>query len=262
MAKTAVPRRVETRDGLQNILQELARAPDPTQALLLETPADMLEMVQARTGLDEGTVLRYMEDMERGDIFPPLKGRGEMEVWKLHGYDGSHRREAMIRLAEARKEKAYVIIEIRLGTRRDALLDGIGSNGDHGLPLRNADKRKAVELLLNDLEWRGWANRKLARIARVSAPLVEEVRMEMEQKAAARGEALPEVRTRKCERNGKVYSCKVTAPGGKRPRAVDPEQEIGKLVDQLLEKAATLDDKARLRLAKRLQPLCADEPCA
>jgi hypothetical protein len=45
--------------------------------------------------------------------------------------------------------------------QRDALLYSISFNAAHGLPRTNADKRKAVRLLLADAEWGQWSHRSL-----------------------------------------------------------------------------------------------------
>lgn len=39
---------------------------------------------------------------------------------------------------------------------REAILFIVGANASHGLRRTNADKRRTVERLLADEEWRGW----------------------------------------------------------------------------------------------------------
>jgi len=43
-----------------------------------------------------------------------------------------------------------ILAEIHNGTRRDAILYACGANNEHGLRRTNADKRKAITLLLQD----------------------------------------------------------------------------------------------------------------
>jgi hypothetical protein len=50
------------------------------------------------------------------------------------------------------------------------------ANGEHGLPRTNADKRRAVELLLADAEWSQWSDREIARRAAVNKFLVNQMR--------------------------------------------------------------------------------------
>src|SRR5262249_61805033 len=52
---------------------------------------------------------------------------------------------------------------IHQGGRREAILHSVGANADHGLRRTNADKRRAVSILLEDAEWRSWSNRTIAR---------------------------------------------------------------------------------------------------
>ena len=66
--------------------------------------------------------------------------------------------------------------DVRSGTKRDAVLFGIGSNSEHGLPRTDADKLHIVNLLLNDEEWVKWSNREIARRCKVSHKFVNGVR--------------------------------------------------------------------------------------
>ena len=66
-----------------------------------------------------------------------------------------------------------ILADIRQGTRRDAILFACGANSEHGLRRTNADKRKAVTLLLQDEEW---SARKIAERCAVSPGFVDEVK--------------------------------------------------------------------------------------
>jgi hypothetical protein len=66
--------------------------------------------------------------------------------------------------------------DVRSGTQRDALLSAIFANADHGLPRTNADKRKAVTLLLADPEWRQWSDSEIARRCQVTRVYVGKLR--------------------------------------------------------------------------------------
>jgi hypothetical protein len=52
--------------------------------------------------------------------------------------------------------------------RRDALLFSVGANAIHGHRRTNEDKRRAVDVLLNDPEWRVWNDSEIARRCGVS----------------------------------------------------------------------------------------------
>jgi hypothetical protein len=60
--------------------------------------------------------------------------------------------------------------------QQDALLYSISSNAAHGLPRTNADKRKAIRLLLADAERGQWSDRESARHCRVSQWFVSRLR--------------------------------------------------------------------------------------
>jgi hypothetical protein len=60
--------------------------------------------------------------------------------------------------------------------QRDALLYSISSSAAHGLPRTNADKQRAVRLLLADAEWGQWSDRAIARHCQVSQWFVSRLR--------------------------------------------------------------------------------------
>jgi hypothetical protein len=66
--------------------------------------------------------------------------------------------------------------DVRSGNERDALLYSVSCNAGHGLPRSNADKRKAVSLLLADPEWSNWSDGEIARHCQVSQVYVTRLR--------------------------------------------------------------------------------------
>ena len=52
----------------------------------------------------------------------------------------------------------------------------VGANSSHGVRRTNADKRAAVLLLLNDVEWAAWSDNEIAKRVGVSQPFVGELR--------------------------------------------------------------------------------------
>lgn len=88
--------------------------------------------------------------------------------------DGFHRVEA----AKAARLDAIPAHQ-RQGSRRDALLFAVGANRAHGLRRTNADKRRAVETLLNDPEWSQWSDRMIADKAGVSPSTVGAIRAQL-----------------------------------------------------------------------------------
>lgn len=127
------------------------------------------EKLQSRTEISETTVSEYAENMKAGDEFPPVL----VYFCGVHYYltDGYHRYHA-----HKRAEKVSILCEIVNGTRRDAILYAAGANSKHGMRRTHADKRKAVMMLLDDLEWSDWSNSEIARRCGVSPTFVANLR--------------------------------------------------------------------------------------
>lgn len=127
---------------------------------------------QPRAKLFEEVVADYAEDMKQGAEFPPVVIYYDGEEYWLA--DGFHR----VRAKEAIGAKE-VTAEVHLGTQRDAVLHSVGANAAHGLRRTNADKRRAVNRLVRDREWRKWSDREIARRCGVSNSFVGDVRREL-----------------------------------------------------------------------------------
>lgn len=128
---------------------------------------------QSRARINDETVDEYVAAIKGGAKFPPVDvfydGR---DHWMA---DGFHRARAY------RKTGARTIdVRIHRGSKRDALLFSIEANSAHGLRRTNADKRRAVELLLHDEEWSMWSDREIARRAGVNHRLVAEMKSSLE----------------------------------------------------------------------------------
>jgi len=81
------------------------------------------------------------------------------------------------RLHAARQiECSNISADIRTGTRRDAILYSVSANATHGTRRTNEDKRRAVQILLNDPEWSQWADREIARRCGAEHPMVGRLR--------------------------------------------------------------------------------------
>lgn len=127
---------------------------------------------QPRAQLYEEVVAEYAEDMRQGAEFPPVTIFFDGEEYWLA--DGFHRVSAK----EATGEKE-VISEVHSGTQRDAVLYATGANATHGLRRTNADKRRSVERLLRDLEWRRWSDSAISKQCGVSHSFVGKMRNEL-----------------------------------------------------------------------------------
>lgn len=125
---------------------------------------------QSRQEINQETVGEYAEQIGAGAEFPPVTAFFDgAEYWLA---DGFHRY-----FAHKKAGKASINVEQITGTQRDAVLHSCGVNALHGLRRTNADKRKAVMTLLDDLEWQDWANAEIARQCHVSPPFVASLRV-------------------------------------------------------------------------------------
>lgn len=127
---------------------------------------------QSRARLDGDTIRDYAEAMLAGTEFPPVTLYYDGKDYWLA--DGFHRLDA------ARRAGVDSLgADVRQGTRRDAVLFSVGANSGHGLRRTNADKRRAVETLLSDEEWRNWSDHEIARKCAVGHDLVRKLRSEL-----------------------------------------------------------------------------------
>ena len=124
---------------------------------------------QSRAAINNSTVEEYAQALEDGAKFPPVVVFFDGK--KYHLADGFHRCAAFERARIYEFEA-----DIHQGTQRDAVLFSVGANARHGLRRTNADKRRAVEILLNDREWVHWSDREIARQCAVSQPFVSSMR--------------------------------------------------------------------------------------
>jgi hypothetical protein len=124
---------------------------------------------QSRVDIDQQTVSSYVELVKEGTIFPPITVYFDGN----HHYlaDGFHRY-----FAHKTAGQDEILAEVRNGTLRDAVLASLEANSTHGLPRTNADKRKAVQMMLDDFEWSDWSNAEIARRCRVSHTFVNKMR--------------------------------------------------------------------------------------
>lgn len=135
---------------------------------LLNLDAD----TQSRVALSKETIAEYVEAIKAGVTLPPADVFHDGSEYFIG--DGWHRAYAWL---EA--EVANIPVNMHNGGKRDALLFAAGANQGHGLKRTNADKRRAVEIMLADEEWSGWSNVKIAEHCGVTDPFVSKVRSEV-----------------------------------------------------------------------------------
>jgi hypothetical protein len=164
---------------------------------------------QPRASLDEATIAEYAEALAGGAEFPPVDVFNDGErLWLADGY---HRLAA-----HERAGKHFILATLHQGDRRAAVLFSTGVNAEHGLRRANADKRRAVEVLLRDPEWGKWADREIARQCKVSNRFVSDMRQEL----SVNGSQIGAPDERVVTRGGTTYTMKTGGIGT--PAAPDP----------------------------------------
>ena len=126
---------------------------------------------QSRDVIEQSQIDTYAEAMSRGDKFPAVTVFFNGLDYYLA--DGFHRYFAVKKLG-----KTSILTNLVTGTIRDAILYSKGANADNGLHRSNATKRKCVNDMLDDFEWKDWSNVEIAKACRVSAEFVRQVKSE------------------------------------------------------------------------------------
>jgi hypothetical protein len=137
------------------------------------------EIQQRANGLDAATINEYAAQYEAGTEMPPIvafQDKDEM-IWLS---DGFHRYAAQDLLG-----RESVDVDLRKGTRRDAILFACAANSSHGLRRTNADKRKAITTLLSDEAWAKRSDRWVADKVGVGHQLVGDVRTQLDESSSS-----------------------------------------------------------------------------
>lgn len=151
---------------------------------------------QGRVTLDQGAIKDYSKDLEiarnayieketaknkdfkfdedvflqEHDPFPAVEVYRDPEG-HIYLVDGFHRHNS-------KKETGFkkILCEVKEGTLRDAILRSTAVNQGHGVRRTQKDKRRAVEILIADKEWKEKSNNWIAEQAGVSEFLVRTLR--------------------------------------------------------------------------------------
>lgn len=135
---------------------------------------------QSRARLDEETGTQYAGDMKAGAAFPHIivfhgpddrlesPTYGKFFYWLASGFHRLYAMKLIGRLEE--------FVQVKEGSRRDAVLFSVSCNEKHGLRLNNEDKWHKVRLILSDREWWGKADQWVKDQCHVSASFVGKVR--------------------------------------------------------------------------------------
>ena len=125
--------------------------------------------LQGRSKLNQEVIDEYSETIREGGKLPAIK---VFRIGSSHYLvDGWHRY-----FAHKKAGLADIEVDVIDGNMREATLYAIGANDDHGLRRNNEDKRKAVMMLLDDVEWSEWNDSEIAKAARVSRMTVSRIK--------------------------------------------------------------------------------------
>lgn len=208
---------------------------------------------QPRERINLDVVAEYAEAIKAGDELPPVVVFHDgAENWLADGFHRWH--------GHKQADKASIQADVRSGSLLDAKLYAVGANGAHGLRRSNDDKRKAVQMVLDEPAWKDWSDRAIADACGVSAPFVAAIRrpevMLKQQAAKAKNASAP---VDKCnpitpppaeaDSDGASSEPKktVAAPGtapAPRGQTLPPPDEFGPSVDEIA--AALREQEAEL----------------
>jgi hypothetical protein len=127
---------------------------------------------QTRAGLLEETIEEYTNRLKVDPDCPwdrpAVVFDDGVEYWLA---DGFHRHQAY-----SRAGLETMPCEIHVGEQRDALVYALSANHQHGLKRSQADKRRAIQIALQDSEWQDWSDHQVARLCAVDPKTVAVVR--------------------------------------------------------------------------------------
>ena len=136
-----------------------------TSIKISEIVADLA--LQPRAEMNEQAIAEYAAHLD--ELPPIVLMKDAAGVLRL--VDGWHRLRAHERAA-----RTCVPSLVLDGERTDAVVYAAGANSLHGVRRTNADKRRAVEMLLACSEWEERSAKEVARVCRVSDMLVADIR--------------------------------------------------------------------------------------
>lgn len=195
--------------------------------------------LQLRSAFSQGTAKKYAVAQKDGVVLPPANGNLDLEAMEVYCYDGAHRLEAAKLNGET-----HLLMELTLGTKREATLNAAGVNEEHGLPRTKEDKRNSVETILADSEWRSRSSSWIAQVTHTSVPYVEELRKRADKAAGAQEGESAAPKKRRVMRGGKEYEMTIPTKPAKDP--------VDVILARVVKLAQTLDDTDRSRLSRAI----------
>jgi hypothetical protein len=188
------------------------------------------ETTQPRVLIDYEVCEEYAAAMRDGDInkkFPPVEVFFDgCDYWLADGYHRYH--------ASKSNEASTIEANVRQGSKRDAILFSAGANASHGLRRTNADKRKAVLMLLRDEQWAQWSDHEIARRCGVNRSTVTRQRSSLAQSASEKSKVASKTRTYKTK-HGSVSRMRTKKIGLKPNRTPGTSVDLPEGFDSLID---------------------------
>lgn len=128
--------------------------------------------LQVRAEMSQAHIDSLAEDYANGEELPPVVCFDDDGIIRLAG--GFHRVTACEQAG-----LTAILADIREGTKEDAIEYAASSNDTHGLRRSNADKRRAVIMLLSNPKWAKESDREIGRICKVDHKTVGKIRSEV-----------------------------------------------------------------------------------
>lgn len=126
--------------------------------------------------ISEDVVIDYTEKLLDGVKLPPIEVFTDGKTtWLVDGFQRL--------LAHQRAKLTDIEVTVHKGTLRDAQFYALGVNDKHGKPRTVEDKRNAVMIALEDMEWGQLSNREIAEACKVSHTFVANIKKSLEKPA-------------------------------------------------------------------------------
>jgi vacuolar-type H+-ATPase subunit I/STV1 len=207
---------------------------------------------QTRDEIDQKTVTEYAEALLNKESLPPVTVFHDGIKYYLA--DGFHRY-----FGHKQTKMLTIDVEIISGTLRNAVEYALGTNDKHGLKRTNKDKRKAVLIALDDVEWGSLTNREIGKLCRVSHTFVNDIKEGLEKpkdkkkeplKARNKDQNKPTNIDTEFNQDDKVTELLVTQK--------ELEEENIKLLDQLALKVMDVTPEQKKMAEKTIEELRSD----
>lgn len=177
---------------------------------------------QTRAEINNEAVAEYAEAVLEGAKFPPVDVFFDgVSIWLADGFHRYH--------AHKRAKVKDIQATFHTGSVQDALMFALSANTKNGLRRTNADKRKCVEIALENFA--DWSDRRISEVCGVSNHMVERARKkQVGQNPTSHGQAVeaeqqdrpPQPKTR-VGSDGKRYPAPQPAPIPEEAKAAGEE---------------------------------------